>query len=92
MRSPYKGSSMQFNQMNFTVEEEISEHPFDPHELTALQMGAGAGHDRAPRRGAPKLPDLWTRVVSLSHDDIQHLRCKPIQTDITIAETIDYDG
>ena len=50
---------------DFELEQEISEHPFDPAQ--AAQM-PDVNHIEA--RGRPKLPELWTRVISVHHDDL----------------------
>ena len=71
--------------MNPLIEEEISDYPFDPLEMGAIQTGAYPGEGVKSRRGAPKLLDMWTRVISFSYDNLQHIRCVPIQTDIEIA-------
>ena len=53
--------------------------------MGVIQTGAIGGEGVKSRRGAPKLLDMWTRVISFSYDDLRRIRCVPIQTDIDIA-------
>lgn len=57
--------------MDPILEEEISEHPFDPYEQTALHLGQDPNIAVKSKRGGQKLPELWTKVISLSHDNLQ---------------------
>ena len=76
-------------QMNHSFEDEISEHPFDPFELQALQMGQGHATVGKSKRGPIRIPEQWTRVISISHDNLQHIRLVSIETDIAIMQNIE---
>ena len=41
------------------------------------------------RRGAPRLPDQWTRVISLSEDDLETFHPVSLETDLMIAATVE---
>ena len=68
--------------MDQLIEEEISEHPFDPFEQTALHLGQDLNLAAKSKRGPAKLAEMWTRIISLSHDNLQHIRLVPIEQDI----------
>ena len=55
-------------ELNLDLEEEISEHPWDPVQAETLQ-------DINPviARGRPKLHDLWTGVISIQHVNLSNL-------------------
>lgn len=55
--------------MNLDLEEEISEHPWDPVQAETLQE-----INPVIARGRPKLHDLWTGVISLQHVNLDHLQ------------------
>ena len=74
--------------MNPTIEEEISEHPFDIADQAVVQ-GIALLWGTESRRGPAKLPELWTRVISLSHDNLTNIRSIPIDTDINIVKNIE---
>ena len=41
----------------------------------------------APRgRGAPRLPEMWTRVISFKSDDLDDLKLFPIATDLLVEQ------
>ena len=43
-----------------------------------------SGSGRASR-GAPFIPDAWTRVVSMSHDELEDIRSYSIASDLSMA-------
>ena len=43
-----------------------------------------SGSGRASR-GAPFIPDAWTRVISMSHDELEDIRSYSIATDLSMA-------
>ena len=61
---------------DFELEQEISEHPFDPAQ--AAQM---PDVNPVETRGRPRLPELWTRVISVHHDDLTAIECVVIAND-----------
>ena len=71
--------------MDPILEEEISEHPFDPYEQTALHLGQDPNLTIKSKRGPTKLAEMWTKVISLSYDNLQHIRIGPIDIDIDIV-------
>ena len=74
--------------MNPTIEEEISEHPFDIVDQVDEQ-GMPLLSGGISKRGPAKLPELWTSVISLSHDNLTNIRSIPIETDIKIVKNIE---
>ena len=61
---------------DFELEQEISEHPWDPAQADPLQTA-----NPMEMRGRPKLPELWTRVISVHHDDLTAIECIVIAND-----------
>jgi len=41
------------------------------------------------KKGSRKLPEQWTRVISLSHDNVQNLETFSIETDLLMASEIE---
>ena len=41
------------------------------------------------KKGSRKLPEQWTRVISLSHDNVQNLETFSIETDLLMASVIE---
>ena len=67
------------------MDDEISEPPHDPYDGMDEDNDDGeAGPKRG--RGAPKIPDQWTRVVSMSTDNLQDLKVYPISTDLLLNQ------
>ena len=70
---------------NFEIDEEISEVFWDtPHK----QVGADDENDgvAAPsKRGAKKIPEMWTRVFSVYGGDLGNVQAYPTATDLIMA-------
>lgn len=63
------------------MDEEISEVPNNPMDLADdEQLGEEEGIRRG--RGAPKIPESWTRVISLSTDNLEAITVYPIKEDL----------
>ena len=67
------------------IEEEISEFVQDPKELHD-QESVEEDRDKGTKRGAPRVPEMWTRVISFSTDNLQDLKVFPIATDLLLKE------
>ena len=67
------------------MDDEISEPPQDPYDA---MDGDAIDEEVAGRRGrgAPKIPDQWTRVISMSTDNLQDLKIYPIASDLLINQ------
>lgn len=74
--------------MNPSIEEEISEHPFDLADQAA-EFGISSQWGGVSKRGPAKIPELWTRVISLSYDDLNNIRPIAIDIDIDIVKNIE---
>ena len=69
--------------MNLTTEEEISEFVADPVE----QLDADSLEEAKlteTKRGRRAIPEAWTRVISMSTDNLNNLFTYPISTDLLV--------
>ena len=65
------------------IDEEISEFIQDP--LERLDQESIEQEQAQPRgRGAPKIPEMWTRVISFSSDNLDNLKIYPIAPDLLL--------
>jgi len=71
--------------MNLNIDEEISEFVLDPKERHD-QDSVEEDKDKGTKRGAPRLPEMWTRVISFSTDNLQDLKIFPMATDLLVKE------
>ena len=62
--------------MDLYLEEEISEHPWDPSQAAHLEDA----HPTAAR-GRPRIPEQWTRVISVTHDNLDAIEIIVIAND-----------
>ena len=67
-------------EMNIDLDQEISEHPWDPYEA-ANQPDANPTENRGRRR----VPEQWTRVVSVHHDDLSTIKLVALADDLMLA-------
>ena len=51
--------------------------------------GVSASSLLISKKGSRRLPEQWTRVISLSHDNVQNLRTFSIDTDLLMASEIE---
>ena len=68
-------------EFNFDLDQEISEHPWDP-VLAANQPDAHPTEIRGTRR----LPERWTRVISVHHDDLRTIKLVTLADDLKLAK------
>jgi hypothetical protein len=40
------------------------------------------------KRGRPKIPEQWTRVINITTDDIENLRVYPLATDLLFGNAM----
>ena len=66
--------------MNIDLDQEISEHPWDP-VLAANQPDVNPTENRGRRR----VPEQWTRVVSVHHDDLSTIKPVALADDLMLA-------
>jgi len=71
--------------MNLNIDEEISEFVKDPKERHD-QDSIDEDKDKGTKRGAPRVPEMWTRVISLSTDNLHDLKIFPMATDLLVKE------
>ena len=67
-------------ELNIDLEEEISEHPWDP----VLAANQPDNHPTEPR-GRRRLPELWTRVISVHHDNLSAIELVPLAGDLQLS-------
>ena len=68
-------------EFNFDLDQEISEHPWDP-VLAANQPDTNPTEIRGSRR----LPERWTRVISGHHDDLSTIKLVMLVNDLKLAK------
>ena len=68
-------------EFNFDLDQEISEHPFDP-----VQRDYKPTANPLPRRGQPALQDLWTRVISVRHDGMESIEYYELRSEFLLAK------
>ena len=67
-------------EMNIDLDQEISEHPWDP-VLAANQPDINPTENRGRRR----VPEQWTRVISVHHDDLSTIKPVALADDLMMA-------
>ena len=66
------------------LDQEISEYVLDPVQLEQLVEEEEEMVVRG--RGRPKQPELWTRVLSITHDDPFQIRVHELKADLLLAQ------
>ena len=74
--------------MNFNLDEELSEFFFEPVG-GEVEHAATNTQDLAETKTSRRLPELWTRVISINVDDLERVRTYPIATDLLVADGIE---
>ena len=73
------------------------EGSFDEEELTEFHVDqADAGNEVeesfassvSSKRGRPRIPEQWTKVISLDHDDLENLRMHVLATDLKMMTNL----
>ena len=67
-------------EINIDLDQEISEHPWDPYEA-ANQPDVNPTENRGRRR----IPEQWTRVISVHHDDLSAIKLVALADDLKLA-------
>ena len=60
---------------------EVMEEDEDDEDLSVASIRSG-------RRGRPRILAMWTKVISLEHDDLEKLRTYDLATDLKLASTV----
>ena len=67
------------------IDDECSEFVKDPIDQIDEESVTGAPEEsKAPR--SRKLPEMWTRVISFTSDNLQELKIFPISTDLLLEQ------
>ena len=66
-------------------EDELSEFMKDPLERANAES-VDDPVETETKRKTRKLPDLWTRVISMDSDDLVNLKMHPLATDLLLRE------
>ena len=70
--------------MEFDEDEEISEYHYDAGDVMSLDTVSNA-EDGGLKRGPKKIPELWTRVISISYDRIDQLKSYSVSSELLLA-------
>ena len=71
--------------MNLDIDEEVSEFVRDPKERHD-QESLEEEKKEETKRGARRIPEMWTRIISFSTDNLQDLKIFPMATDLLVKE------
>ena len=66
-----------------SLDDELSEFVRDPVDQMD-EESAERPAEEVRGRGAPRIPDMWTRVISFSSENLQQLNIYPIATDLLV--------
>ena len=65
---------------------------FDEHELEDLDAeqeegdrSQSVGTQSVRSRGRPRIPEKWSRIISINRDSLDSLRTFPLSTDLLLA-------
>ena len=72
--------------MLYDLDDEHSELVNEPPQILANDDDEEQAVGVVTKRSRRKLPEQWTRVISLSHDDLFRLKQHPIATELLLAE------
>ena len=78
---------MKSSSSEYSDDEEITEFQIEPEDLLD-QEEAGIENKAAKKRGRKAVPEQWTRVISLNHDDLSQIKLQIISTDLLIAPNL----
>lgn len=58
------------------IEKQVVEDAEEDPSLATSTVSRG--------RGRPRIPEQWTRVISMKHDDLRQVKVHPIATDLLV--------
>ena len=64
---------MDQNSSSSDIDEELQEHLHDPAEADAMQESS-LNSSSTRKKGRPRIPERWTRVVSFADDDLSSIK------------------
>ena len=82
----------QINSDDFFLKERKYEDLISQGSLSEDVDGVSASSLLISKKGSRRLPEQWTRVISLSHDNVQNLRTFSIDTDLLMASEIENEA
>ena len=68
-------------------EDELEELDAGPAEEAEME-GESAETVSVRGRGRPPIPTMWTKVISLSHDDLEMIKVHDLATDLKMAPSL----
>ena len=68
-------------------DDELQEYPPLDEEQVNLQSSSISSLKSKPR-GRPRIPEYWTRVISLEHDDLEGLKIYELATDLLLGSAL----
>ena len=69
-------------------DEELEEYHFDPQDRVSVDSVQQESEDIV-KRGAKRIEEAWTRVISIRCDNLQRLRHYPLATDLLVTDGYD---
>ena len=82
----------QINSDDFFLKDRKYENLNSQGSLSEDVDGLSASSLVVSKKGSRKLPEQWTRVISLSHDNVQNLRTFSIDTDLLMVSEIENEA
>ena len=70
--------------MEFDQDDEISEYLHDMVDVVSIDSVSDAA-DGGLKRGPKKIPELWTRVISMSYDRLDLLKSYSVASELLLA-------
>ena len=71
---------------NKELDQELSEHVWNPHDRARLEDEVRDADPSLSKRGAPKIPEQWSRVISVYGDDLTKVKAYITATDMMIVQ------
>ena len=66
------------------VDEEIEEFPAQDNDPAELENSSVSSISSKPR-GRRRIPECWTRVISMENDDVESLKTHVLATDLLVG-------
>ena len=68
-------------------EEELAEFHVDRAD-DVEEVEESVGSSLQSRRGRPRIPEQWTRVISLEHDELDQVKSHVLATDLMLTKNL----
>ena len=73
--------------MDLNLDQEFSEFFYEPM-AGEIEQAAVKAIEEVETKSSRRLPELWTRVISIDVDDLKNIKSFPMATDLLMAEAL----